>query len=71
MDKFYTVSTMMIVFSMIIMLISVRYNIGFTKRRRYASAILFGLIIIGVLCEWSGIMLDGKKFITYSALSVC
>lgn len=61
MDKFYTVSTMMIVFSMIIMLISVRYNIGLTKRRRYASAILFGLIIIGVLCEWSGIMLDGKS----------
>ena len=60
MDRYYTAVAAMIVFSMAVMLISVRSNIGLEKKRRQASAILFGLIIIGVLCEWSGNLLNGR-----------
>lgn len=59
MDKYYTVSMVMVVLSMLIMLISVKFNIGLAKKRRQASAIFFGFIIIGSLCEWTGVMLDG------------
>lgn len=61
MDKYYTACTAMVVFSMVIMLISVRFNIGLVKKRRQASATLFAFIIIGAFCEWSGVMLDGKS----------
>ena len=59
MDKYYTASTAMVVCTMIIMLISVKFNIGLVKTRRQVSAVLFGLIIVGAVCEWSGNMLNG------------
>ena len=61
MDKYYTASTAMVVFTMIIMLISVKFNIGLVKTRRQVSAVLFGLIIVGAVCEWSGNMLNGMS----------
>ena len=60
MNIYYTTITVMVIFSMVIMLISVQFNIALETKRRRASAILFALIIIGVLCEWSGFMLNGK-----------
>lgn len=60
MDQYYTAIAAMVVFSMTVMLISVKSNIGLAKKRRQASAILFGLIIIGVICEWSGNLLNGR-----------
>lgn len=60
MNKYYTAITVMIVFSMIVMLISLKSNIGLEKKRKQASAILFGLIIISVICEWSGNLLNGR-----------
>lgn len=60
MDRYYTAITIMIIFCMLVMVLSTKYNIGLTKENKRASAILFGLIMIGVLCEWSGIQLDGK-----------
>lgn len=61
MNKYYTAVAAMVVFSMIIMLVSVKFNIALAEKRRRASAVLFGLIIIGVICEWSGIMLNGAN----------
>lgn len=60
MDKFYTASTVMIVCSMMIMLVSIRYNIGLGKKRKRALALLFAVIIIGTVCEWSGNFMNGK-----------
>lgn len=61
MNKYYTAVAAMVVFFMVIMLISVKFNIALAEKRRRASAVLFGLIIIGVICEWSGIMLNGAS----------
>lgn len=61
MDKYYTASMIMTVVTMVIMLISVKFNIGLSKKQRQASAILFGLIVVGTVCEWSGVLLDGKS----------
>lgn len=61
MSKYYTAISLMVVFSMMIMLISIKSNIGLERKRRQASAILFGLIIVGVICEWSGNLLNGKE----------
>lgn len=61
MEKYYTATTAMVVISMLIMLISVNFNIALKKERQQASVMLFSLIIIGVLCEWSGVMLNGQE----------
>ena len=60
MEKYYTATTAMIVVCMLIMLVSINFNIGLKAERKQASAILFGLIILGVLCEWCGVMLNGQ-----------
>lgn len=60
MNKYYTMIAIIVIFSMMIMLFSVKSNIGLSQKRKRASVILFALIIIGILCEWSGVMLNGK-----------
>ncbi len=61
MKAYYTVCVAMVVFIMVIMLVSVKFNIGLDKKRRQASSILFFMIIVGAVCEWSGVQLDGTS----------
>ncbi len=61
MEMYYTATTAMIVVCMLIMLISINFNIGLKAKQKQTSAVLFGLIILGVLCEWCGVMLNGQE----------
>lgn len=60
MDNYYIVSTAMIIFSMVIMIVSVKYNIGLGGKRKRASAMLFAIIIVGAVCECSGTLMNGN-----------
>ncbi len=59
MDPYYTVNTLLVVFSMMIMLAAVSVNTGMDRKRKGMTRLLFAVISIAAVCEWAGKMLDG------------
>ena len=59
MKTFYTAAILLTVGAMLIMQMSVRYNVILDRERRWVTQVLFGVIIVTSLCEWAGVMLDG------------
>lgn len=49
----------MTVLAMVIMQAAVDYNVSLDKERRKVTKLLFRIIVVTSLCEWSGVMLDG------------
>ena len=58
MKTFYTAAILLTVGAMLIMQMSVRYNVILDRERRWVTQVLFGVIIVTSLCEWAGVMLD-------------
>ncbi len=59
MNIYYTVNIFLVVVSMAIMAVSVKYNLGMDGKRRGAMITLFAAITLASLCEWGGVMLNG------------
>ena len=59
MKTFYTAAILLTVGAMLIMQMSVRYNVILDRERRRVTQVLFCVIIVTSLCEWAGVMLDG------------
>lgn len=59
MKEYYTAVIGMTVLAMVIMQAAVDYNVSLDKERRKVTKLLFRIIIVTSLCEWSGVMLDG------------
>lgn len=59
MSAYYTANILFTVFAMVIMLVSVGINPAMDERSRRVTRLLFAMIIIAALCEWTGNLLDG------------
>ena len=58
MSLYYTANIWFTVFAMFIMLFAVSINPAMDERRRRVTRLLFAVIIVSALCEWSGNLLD-------------
>lgn len=59
MNSYYTANIWFTVFAMLIMLVAVGINPGMDERRRRVTRLLFAVIILSSLCEWTGNLLNG------------
>ena len=59
MEKYYTVLTFINIFALCIVQISVRYSNTLSKSKKRSFYVLFNVIIVAALCEWSAAMLEG------------
>lgn len=61
MSAYYTANILFTVFAMLIMLASVSINPTMNEKRRRVTRLLFAVIIVSALCEWTGNLLDGAS----------
>ena len=58
MNAYYTANILFTVFAMLIMVAAVGINPAMDERRRKVTRLLFAVIIVSALCEWTGNLLN-------------